>query len=259
MGFRPSTKAKETRRLDAAYRAGFAERLKLAVKEYGVPDLAEQIGVTTVTLYRWLNGTFDPSLPKLARMADVLNISLAWLVTGVGPKHRGQALQHAQLENYAVPTFESGGAGDEKSPLAFHEPWALRLLLGSAAEPTSYGPSTMDPPLLIEVRDDSMEPTIAQGDLLLVDRAFGTRPDQLDKARRHGFSPHDGLYAFRPRGPHPKAAATTHPVFRRVQFKLEGTMLIRCDNPRYPEEFYGPKDPNRPKPLGRVVWHAGRI
>jgi hypothetical protein len=32
-----------------------------------------------VTLYRWLNGEFHPSLPKLAELADAMNVNSSWL------------------------------------------------------------------------------------------------------------------------------------------------------------------------------------
>jgi phage repressor protein C with HTH and peptisase S24 domain len=157
--------------------------------------------------------------------------------------------------------FEPTGARVGKAPLAFHEPWLFELLYGTREEPTGLGAvEMMSPPLLMEVGEDSMEPTIAKGDLLLVDRSFGLTPAERQRAQREGRSPLDGIYAFRPRSLRGNTdSATGHLVVRRIQYRLDATIVVRCDNPKYPEEIYPPKIQNPPSPLGRVVWHGGRI
>ena len=94
---------------EALYRSEFAGRLKQAAENHDIGDLASKIGVTPATLYRWLNGKFDPSLPKLAQLADAMQVNLAWLVTGTGPFDSRQALRHALLENYGTTDFEAAG------------------------------------------------------------------------------------------------------------------------------------------------------
>jgi transcriptional regulator with XRE-family HTH domain len=221
--------------------------------------LAVKIGVTPATLYRWLNAQFDPSLPKLDQLAEAMNVSLAWLVTGNGPADRRQAIRHALLEAYATTEFEPAGGVSEKPPVAFYEPWLLELLYGPLNEPALIGAADLKVPLLMEVREDSMEPTIGKGDLLLVDRSFGMRRVALERSRS-GQSPYDGIYAFRSRSLGQGGESPTGLlIVRRVQYRLDGTMAVRCDNPNYPEEVYPLKAPNRPVPLGRVVWRGTRI
>jgi len=242
---------------EASYRLEFAWRLKQATENHEIGDLASKIGVTPTTLYRWLNGKFDPSLAKLAQLADTMNVNLAWLVTGKGPFDSRLALRHALLEDYGTSDFESAGGKAEKTPLAFYEPWLSELLYGPPNEPTLSGTTDMKVPVLIEVLEDSMEPTIVKGDLLLIDRSFGVRPSELERAQKEERSPHDGVYAFRA----PSLGGTTkgRSIIRRIQYRLNGTMVIRCDNPKYPEEVYALESRNLPVPFGRVVWRAGRV
>jgi len=237
------------------YRAEFAKRLKQVTENLEISGLAAKIGVTPATLYRWLNAKFDPSLAKLAQLADAMKVSLAWLVTGKGPIDARQAQRHALLEEYGTTDFESAGGKAEKSPLAFYEPWLFMLLYGSSEEPTAFGATDMNVPLLMEVGDDSMEPTIAKGALLLVDRSFGLTPLARQRAQSEGRSAYDGIYAFRPNA----NAPTAHLIIRRVQYRLDATVVIRCDNPRYPEELYALKVQKPPMPVGRVVWRGSRI
>jgi phage repressor protein C with HTH and peptisase S24 domain len=255
-----SSLQRTTANAEASYRSAFAQRLKHAAEKHEIADLAATIAVTPATLYRWLNAKFDPSLPKLAKFAQATNINLAWLVTGRGPIDARQALRHALLEEYQATDFEPVGAQAAKAPLAFHEPWLFELLYGPAAEPKLFGPTAMNPPLLMEAGEDSMEPTIAKGDLLLIDCSFGLTPTELRQAQGEGRSPFDGIYAFRPRALGANADhSTSHLLVRRVQYRVDGAIAVRCDNPKYPEEIYQPNAQNPPTPWGRVVWRGGRI
>ena len=243
---------------ETLYRAAFAERLKQATKNHEIAELAAKVGVTPTTLYRWLNAQFDPSLPRLAELAEAMNVNLAWLVTGAGPKDARQARRHALLEQYGAPDFESAGREPGKSPLAFYEPWVGKLLYGSQDARTVFGATDMLLPLLMEVSDGSMEPTIAKGDLLLIDRSFGITPTAQRRAAGGGRSVHDGIYAFRSGslrgdGNNPNGRL----IIRRIQYRLDARMVVRCDNPRYPEEVYALK--RQPVPVGRVIWRGGGI
>jgi hypothetical protein len=217
--------------------------------------------VTPATLYRWLSGQFDPSLPKLADFAAASNINLAWLVTGRGPVDPRQAVRHALLEQYEATDFEPAGAKTGKSPLAFYGPWLFELLYGPREEPKQLGAAaTMKPPLLMEVSEDSMEPTIAKGDLLLVDCSFGLTSTEHRRAQREGRSPFDGIYVFRPRALRADGDASAGRLLvRRIQYRLDGTVVVKCDNLKYSEEVYRPNAQNAPRPWGRVVWRGGLI
>jgi phage repressor protein C with HTH and peptisase S24 domain len=247
---------------EADYRSAFAQRLKRAAENHEIAQIAAQIGVRPATLYRWLSARFDPSLPKLADFATATNSSLGWLVSGYGPPDLRRAANHALLEEHVAIDFEPAEAKASKAPLAFHEPWLFQLLYGSGQEPKLLGAmATPSPPLLLEVGEDSMEPTIAKGDLLLVDRSFALRPTESRGAEHEARSWFDGIYVFRSRASRPNAdsSSTARLLVRRIQYRLDGTMVVRCDNPKYPEEVYPPNAPNPPRPRGRVVWRGGRI
>lgn len=118
----------------------------------------------------------------------------------------------------------------------------------------------MKPPLLMKVRDDSMEPTIKRGDLLLIDRSFGIGRKARKRPPSETRSAYDGIYVFAlGSSPDRFNASSDHLVVRRAQYRLDATMVVTCDNPKYPEEVYPPDAHNRPRPLGRAVWCAGRI
>jgi phage repressor protein C with HTH and peptisase S24 domain len=246
---------------ETSIRSAFAQRLRQATEKHDIADLAVKIGVTPVTLYRWLSAKFDPSLAKLTQLADVMEVNLGWLVTGTGPVDSRRALRHARLADYETVEYVAAETRSDQAPIAFHEPWLFELIYGPRKEPTLSGAAAdMKPPLLMKVRDDSMEPTIKRGDLLLIDRSFGielkTRKPPPSEAR----SVYDGIYVFRLSSSTKRLdASSNHFVVRRVQYRLDATMVVTCDNPKYPGEIHPPDAPTRPKPLGRAVWGAGRL
>jgi phage repressor protein C with HTH and peptisase S24 domain len=245
---------------ETSIRSAFAQRLRQATEKHDIADLAIKIGVTPVTLYRWLSAKFDPSLAKLTQLAAAMEVNLGWLVTGTGPVDSRRALRHARLADYETTEYAAAETGSDQAPIAFHEPWLFELLYGTRKEPTLFGAADMKPPLLMEVRDDSMEPTIKKGALLLIDRSFGIGPKTLKRPPSEARSAYDGIYVFR-LGSSTKRldASSNHFVVRRVQYRLDATMVVTCDNPKYPVETYLPDAPNRPQPLGRAVWGAGQI
>jgi hypothetical protein len=48
-------------------------------------------------------------------------------------------------------------------------------------------------------------------------------------------------------------------VVRRIQYRLDGKMAVRCDNSKYPEEVYVLESQDLPVPVGLVVWRGGRV
>lgn len=49
-----------------------------------VAELAGELGVLPITVYRWETGKRRPSLDTLEQIASFLRVSEAWLITGHG-------------------------------------------------------------------------------------------------------------------------------------------------------------------------------
>jgi transcriptional regulator with XRE-family HTH domain len=230
------------------------ERLRKAVADRDIGELAARVGVTSVTLYRWLGAKFDPGIVKLSMLADVLDVSLAWLVCGVGPMRRPRARLHALLSDYAPIEYLGPQGGSDQPPIAFLESWLFGFLYGSTSDSRTLVAGDMRPPLLVEVPDDSMAPTLRRGALVLVDRSFGM-PNVMGSPPG---SVYDGIYALQPAPSRERQhTGSTHVVIRRVLYTLDGKMIVRCDNPQHPQETYETR--KRPTLIGRAVWHADRI
>ncbi len=108
--------------------------------------------------------------------------------------------------------------------LAFRSDW-VRNTLGVAHKDLA----------LISVKGDSMEPTLSNGDLILVDTGARRIEDSAIYVLKNG----SGL------------------LVKRLQHKLDGTVIVKCDNARYESEIYSAEAAVAVVVVGRVVW-AGR-
>lgn len=134
-----------------------------------------------------------------------------------------------------VPKYEitaSAGNGsvihDESivDHLAFKRTWVTQSL---GLDPTHLA--------LIDVRGDSMSPTIDSGDLILLDT-------------RKGEAMSEGVYAINLNG---------SLLVKRIRLKLSGAIEVCSDNPRYQTETVTGKEAERLHVVGRVVWHGGKF
>ncbi len=104
--------------------------------------------------------------------------------------------------------------------LAFRQEWVSRMGLNRQKL------------ALIEVHGDSMEPALHNSDLILID----LRASELSV---------NGIYALQHRG---------HLLVKRIQVKLDGTVIIKSDNPAYEPEMLSPDEAGSLAVVGRVVW-----
>jgi phage repressor protein C with HTH and peptisase S24 domain len=147
-----------------------------------------------------------------------------------GPADRGRTKGLAVVKRH--PIMVSAGPGalvtEElgKPYFAFEERWLKAL---TATPVTNLS--------IVRVEGDSMAPTLAAGDDILVDRG-----DAADRLR-------DGIYVLRIDDALVVKRLALNPVGRRV--------TVQSDNPAYPDWPDCPlKDIN---PIGRVIWSGRRI
>lgn len=110
--------------------------------------------------------------------------------------------------------------------LAFREEW-VRNALGVAQKDLA----------LITVKGDSMEPTLSNEDLILIDMRANSIGD-------------NSIYVIRNDG---------QLLVKRVQRKLDGTIIIKSDNAAYDPETIDAKAGTKLKVVGRVVWAGRRL
>lgn len=228
-----------------AERAGFVARLQEIARHWPSADrLARAVGVSPSAFRKWLKGEAEPSRERLVALADAAGVPIAWLAKGEGSPPRLTPLgregsnspaseQLTALERFLLlpKRVEMAAAGFEPPPprptleyIAFRHDW-IRATFEIAPDQ-----------LAMEVAaGESMHPTIHDGDLLLVD----TTDRSVSRF---------GIYVLEVAGER---------LVKRVQRKVNGSLVLLSDNPAYQADLIPPDGVEHVSVIGRVVWCGG--
>lgn len=175
---------------------GFAYRLKSILKGKNRKDIAAKSGVGYTTLDKYLRGDTLPGLKALVGLARETGVSINWLATGEGPRDSQPQIAHV-LER---TESEQGGAMLEIVDAQEMQDKALILLPRLDVEAAAGSGSfveredvfsyvafdvawlrarqiTPQAARILTARGDSMEPTIRNGDFLIIDTAISVAVD----------------------------------------------------------------------------------
>jgi transcriptional regulator with XRE-family HTH domain len=191
----------------------FPARLKQAMGGSSIRGFARECGFSDTVLRQYLNGQSEPTRPALLAMARTANVRVEWLASG-------QVLTSTQAlaASYIF-----------KEPLAFKSSWLQE-----------QWPEKPDHCLLAEVPDESMEPTLKQGDLVLID----TSDRDLDTINH-------GIYLLK---------LDDRILVKRLQYVAEKTLRVLSDSPVY-ETFSVElaKKSHGLSIMGKVVWYGRKL
>lgn len=220
-------------------------------------ELAEIIGISHGSLSQIETEKTKPSSDTIESLFKNTNINLGWLLSGEGPMLRsdhgaepvGEPMMTIVSESaaaydvagellgfgftlvprYAVTAQAGAGAVVEEEAitdrLAFRTEWLRQNFTAAPADLA-----------LLDIRGDSMEPTLADGDMVLIDR---TRTGQAS-----------GIYVLNISG---------ELVAKRLILQPGGTVEIRSDNPLYGARVVADAALDQLVVVGRVVWHARKM
>ena len=212
----------------------FSDRIKIVAERVGgFTELARRTSLSTSVLHKYVSDASDPSRKRLIAIAEAGGVSLEWLATGRGSPDAAtptsvEPAQFAEIPRYDVELSAGHGAFAERAQLLDHIPFTPEFLR------RKLGRGSADGLVILEARGDSMEPTISDGDLVLVD----TRQ----------IKPADGLYAF-------ALGDTVH--IKRL--RVFGGVEVLSDNADiYPPRRLDPAELEQLHVIGRVRW-IGRV
>ena len=197
--------------------ATLSERLTSLMNEKGISqaELARLIGIKQPSVFKILSGeTRNPK--KILEIATALNVDPHWLKTGEGdpdPSYRIVEVSEPQNPNTVridiLDVEASAGNGAYLSPT---EQGLLSQEFDLTFFRQQFGRADAKHLKLINVKGDSMAPTLESGDLLYVDIS-------------ENYFAADGLYVFTFDG---------QTFIKRLQ-KVGKEMLVISDNPTYKE------------------------
>lgn len=238
-------KRQSLRNLEAVprYRSEFVSRLKQLMAGKNAAAVAKQIGVPSSTFYTWLNGTSEPDMQTVARLARELGGTYQWLAAGALPMAPG-----GEADPHFVTIQNAERAIRETAPLRLHRDWLEKSLPAGIVAADLFA---------FVMPDDSMEKTLRRGDLLI----FEFRSPRVGTKE----PPENGIYVIdlEPRRDAPPVRYTFRPLVRRFQWMVGGKRkglgaIIYCDNnANYPERLSYANVRELPSILGRVLWRLG--
>lgn len=208
-------------------------RLRRLVAEAGSQaEVAAQAGMPRATLQSILKGEGDPGFTRVARLADVLGVSLDALAFGADGG--GRAAGPAAAEIDMIPYWNlavSAGAGLD----LFDAPPSKWMPFRRDFIARSFG--SAEKLALLMVLGDSMEPELRTGDIMMIDR--------------RQREPREGLYAVR---------LGDQAMIKRIVLTGPARLDLVSTNPVYPPvtiDLAAEADGFRC--LGRAVWIGRKL
>ncbi len=181
--------------------------------------LSEKIGVSKRTLINYEQNDKEPTASTILNIAKHCTISEWWLLTGKGEMLLKENNLVASNNNYNIDLLNvRAGAGE-----------GIYNYVIETIDTISLDKSFFRTPINtskvkgIQVDGDSMEPTLRDGDYVLIDEntTFGI----------------NGIYAIQFGG---------QILIKRLQFKMDGAVLIISDNNKYQSETFNPLENQLP-------------
>jgi phage repressor protein C with HTH and peptisase S24 domain len=232
----------------------FGARLREAIGSESINAFAKRCDIPEATLRGYLKGKY-PNADKALRIADETQVDFEWLISGRGSKAREnasnghdvaiwrpsegevayfQAKQAHSPEFALVPRLDvqaSAGGGrlafseDPLEYLAFQSSWLRTRGINPASA------------RILSARGDSMEETIRDGDVLLVDTSIDRVKDNAIYVVSYG----DMV------------------LVKRIHGRINGSLQLISDNPKYPAEEVSPGEVAMLNIAGRVMWFGRSI
>lgn len=219
-----------------------------AKKNLTQDDISSQLGIPFSTYQKYEMDNRRPGVDALEAFAKA-GININWLVTGEGSMQLESMETPAQAVNEHSAKYMHNGAGNEFALIPFYDVEASaghgalvdqELQISQMAFRKDWlkfkglQPSKC---ALIKAKGDSMEPTIYDGDLLLIDTSINAIKD-------------DSIYIVQ---------TDNHLIVKRIQQDWDGSLIVISDNPRYEKRIIGPEQAKEVKIAGRVRWYGHEI
>jgi len=203
-------------------------RLRTLRGELSRDDFSKLVGVHKNTLGNYERGDRLPEFDFLEKLKAATGVNLDWVISGDGDQ------KSIDSEFTLVPRLDvSASAGDGAENqlehtvemLAFRRDWLRQMGISTK---TAH---------VLTARGDSMDPTIRDGDTLLVDTGIDTVVDE-------------GIYVLLLYG---------QLFVKRLERQIGGAVVLRSDNPSIRDRIVSHAELPELTVAGRVVWFGRSI
>ena len=209
----------------------FSERFSQICKERDLTQLeiSNKIGVSRQAVARWLNGSAEPDKEKILALSDFLNLPPGFLMFG-----EEGAFDSVEVDEdtISIPVLDIKGSCGPKGHI--NTPWTEMVKMIRVAKAWILA-RTKAPNFkclhIITADGDSMDPTISDGDFVIV-----------DTSKNHINS--DGIFIIQ---------SGDDTFIKRVQRNINGSLLLISDNPKYHPFEVGPENRDSMRVIGRCL------
>lgn len=222
------------------YAKAFIARMREAIGGESVNSFAKRCEIPEATMRGYFNGKI-PSGDKILIIANVAQVSIEWLVSGRQPKEYDETIASDPLINSSisdqftlVPRLDIQASAGNGSLSYSEEPIDLLAFKESWLRERNINPRYAR---VLAAKGDSMEPTIRDGDVLLVDTSITSVHD-------------NAIYIVVYNG---------HTLVKRVIMLRNGSLTIISDNDRHPPEDVPLDEVPDLHIAGRVMWFGRSI
>ncbi|KNC88993.1 S24 family peptidase [Trabulsiella odontotermitis] len=208
--------------------------------------LAKRIGLTKATVSQWESGTTEPRGKNLINLAETLNVSPEWLLTGKAPEAQPIS-SNAKVEGGFSVWDSSTPLEDDEVEIPFFQEVELSAGNGTYVEldrsgcTLRFAKSTLRKAgvdvacaACVSVHGNSMEPVLPDGAVVGVD----TSKTGIKDGQMYAID-HDGLLRV------------------KLLYRLPSGIRVRSFNrDEYTDEEYFNHDANKIKIIGQVFWYS---
>ncbi|MCO6537633.1 MAG: LexA family transcriptional regulator [Gilliamella sp.] len=214
------TEKEKTRTLTNTGVINFKNRLSLVLEGLSGNAFAKKVGMSEAVIRDYLSGKTYPSLNRLAIIAQKCNVPIEWLVTGKG---KCRLLSDSDTQDSVYIPFHHLNNMVKSYSKIESIPFDINLIRHQGCNYEDL--------VAVWAKGDSMEPTISNHDILIIDKAH--------------YKPIDGyLYAVE---------YEDQISIKRIQNQGANLALL-CDNPKYPAIIGDKHEPQEFKIIGHVVY-----
>ncbi|BEH08844.1 XRE family transcriptional regulator [Geobacter sulfurreducens subsp. ethanolicus] len=213
------------------------DKLKAALELKSDTEVAKALESDPRLLGTWKKRGTIP-YEKIIKLCIRNNINLQWMFSDDGSLPTicrdiglvSEADGYTKVPRFEVKASAGGGAIIHSEQIVDHLYFKTEWVKNVLGIPRDFL-------ALISVQGDSMEPTLSNGDLILVD----TRASRVEDGAIYVVQYDDAL------------------LVKRLQKKYDGSVVIRSDNTLYEPEILHGEEAINLKIVGRVVWAGGVI
>ncbi|WP_193746555.1 helix-turn-helix transcriptional regulator [Ruegeria sp. ANG-R] len=208
----------------------FQERVSRVIDLAGGPSAtSDATGLSRRVIDKYRNGDSDPSRERLVALAKAGGVDIGWLASGEGEmcQETVQLTLPNLLQMPRYPVSASAGHGR-----FLHDAKIMDYVPFPADFFTTHVKGNPEDMFIINASGDSMEPTMRDGDMIMIDRSAAVKPINA------------GIYCF---------TLGDLNFVKRLQ-QLPDGILARSDNREYTEFMIKPDQRDEFHPVGRVVW-----